>query len=152
MSISVVHPSVVHPSPWSVFEYLRDSSLVFSNSLHEVREPSGYKRDRAWFLKKNLGVTFGGKTHFGNIFYFFPHIFASSHQNVLKFHIFDMLNIIYHLAKRVWPGKSGSGCIVGTRLPFLRLHRFFGNFGVFSHYVSDAVIWRTWSLVRVYCR
>ena len=61
--LSVVHPSVL---PRSVFEYLRDHSLVFSNFLHEVRAPLGYKIDRAPFLNKIIlwghkwGKTFGG--------------------------------------------------------------------------------------------
>ena len=42
----------------SVFKYLRDRSLVFSETLHEVNAPQGYKSDRARFWKKILG---GGK-------------------------------------------------------------------------------------------
>ena len=53
----------------SVFKYLRDRSLVFSNFLHEVRAPQGYKSDKARFLRKNLGeVTNGGKPPFWGYF------------------------------------------------------------------------------------
>ena len=49
---------------------------------------------------------------------------------------------------RAW-GKSGSCCIVGVRLLFLR--HIFGHFRCFSHYVSgDAVIWTTWTLDWMY--
>ena len=41
-----VRPSVCPSVRVSVFEYLRDRSLVFSNFLLEVRAPQGYKSDR----------------------------------------------------------------------------------------------------------
>ena len=38
----------------SVFKYLRDRSLVFSETLHEVRGQLSKKSDTAEILKKNL--------------------------------------------------------------------------------------------------
>ena len=59
----------------SVFEYFRDHSLVFSNFLHEVRVPYGYKNDRARILKKNLGGHKWGKYPiFGAFLMFFVNI------------------------------------------------------------------------------
>ena len=48
--IALVRPSV-RPS---VFKYLRDRSLVFSETLHEVRGQLSKKSDTAEILKKNL--------------------------------------------------------------------------------------------------
>ena len=60
------------PTRQSIFKYLRDSTLFFSNFLHEGREPYGHKSDKARFLKiKSLGVTNRGKPQFLGIFYVF---------------------------------------------------------------------------------
>ena len=79
--ITHVRPWSVVRGPWSmvhgrsVFKYLRDRSKDFSNFLHEVRVPYGYKSDRARFLKKNCGGRKWGKTPiFGSFLVFFVHI------------------------------------------------------------------------------
>ena len=48
--IALVCPSV----GLSVFKYLRDRSLVFSETLHEVRGQLSKKSDTVKILKKNL--------------------------------------------------------------------------------------------------
>ena len=54
---------------WSVFKYLGDCPLVFSNFLHEVRAPYGPKSDKTRFLKKNLeGSQMGENPHIWGIF------------------------------------------------------------------------------------
>ena len=49
--IAFVSPSVVRPS---VFKYLGNRSLVFSETLHEARGRLSKKSDTAEILKKNL--------------------------------------------------------------------------------------------------
>ena len=51
---------------------------------------------------------------------FFVHIFASSHQNVLKFHIsiYNKLNIIYHLVKTICLGKIWLWLYSRDQIPF----------------------------------
>ena len=49
--IALVRPCVL---PVSVFKYLRDRSLVFSETFHEVRGQLSKKSDTAEILKKNL--------------------------------------------------------------------------------------------------
>ena len=48
----LVHQLVSQSVGLSAFVYLGDCSLVFSDFLHEVRVPEGYKSDRDRFLKK----------------------------------------------------------------------------------------------------
>ena len=99
----------------------------------------GTKMSGPDFWKKNLWEShMGEKPHFGVSLNFFVYIFASSHSNVLKFHICDKFN------------KSSPGCLVGTR-PLFWDFVVFWHFWCFSHYVSsDAVIWTTWNLDRMY--
>ena len=76
------YPSVVRLSVGpSVFKYLRDSSKDFSNFLHEVSAPQGYKSNRARFSKKNIGHKWGKPT-LGSFLIFFANAFG--HQNSLK--------------------------------------------------------------------
>ena len=70
---SVRGPSVVRPS---TFKYLRDRSKDFSNFLHEVSAPYGYKSDRIRFLKNNLWGSQIGETSIGVFLKFVAHISA----------------------------------------------------------------------------
>ena len=53
-------PSVHLSVGLSVFKYLRDCSLVFSETLHEVRGQLSKKSDTAEILKKNLNMGIKG--------------------------------------------------------------------------------------------
>ena len=53
-------PSVSLSVSPSVFEYLRDRSLVYSETLHEVRVQLSKKSDMAEILKKNLNPRIKG--------------------------------------------------------------------------------------------
>ena len=83
------------------------------------------------FLKKSWGSQMGEKPYFGGIFDVFVHISASSHQDFLKWHLYNKLNVSNTQRKPHVQEKSGSGCIVGTRPLLLRLSGFFSIFGVF---------------------
>ena len=48
--IALVRPSIC----LSIFKYLRDHSLLFSETLHGIRGPLSKKSDTAGILKKNL--------------------------------------------------------------------------------------------------
>ena len=56
MVIALVSPLV----RWSVFKYLGDRSLVFSETLHEVRDHLSKESDTAEILKKNLNAGIKG--------------------------------------------------------------------------------------------
>ena len=72
----------------SVFKNLRDCSVDFPNFLHEVGTSSGYKSDRARFLKKkSLGVTNGEETLFGAFFVFCPYLKNGSNDFDVILHI-----------------------------------------------------------------
>ena len=58
----VIPLSVVRPSVGRLL------IVFFSNFLHEVSAPQGYKSDRARFLKKKSWGHKWGKTHFGGTF------------------------------------------------------------------------------------
>ena len=63
----------------AVFKHLRDCLLVFSIFCLNLGHHKGTKETKTDFLKKILGVTNGGKTHFRGIFDVFVYISASSH-------------------------------------------------------------------------
>ena len=136
--ITLVGPIVSPLVPYSVFKYLREF-IIFSNFLHEVKAPYGHhKIDRARFLKKYIWWSqFGENPILGAflMFWNFLYVVNSTLSNTSqKLHVLS---------------KSGFGCIVETRPPFLE-SRFFCIFGVVSRYASsDAGIWNTWNLVRI---
>ena len=98
----------------------------------KLEHDKGTKVTEPGFWKKILGVINGGKNILGLFFKLVAHIFESNHWNVLKFHIYNKFNIIYHLEKRYAQEKFGSDCIVGTRPYFFRLVHF-GFLGVFIY-------------------
>ena len=70
--------------------------------------------------------------HLGGIFNVFgPYLFIQT-VKYLKFHMHNLINILSNTScKQHVQEISGSDCIVGIRLLFLRLGHFFGIFGVF---------------------
>ena len=70
----------------SVLKYLSDSAKDFSNFLHEVSAPQGYKSDRAQYLTKNLGgLQKGENPLFGAFLMFFVHISKTAPMILMKF-------------------------------------------------------------------
>ena len=114
----VITPIRWYLCQWSVFEYLRDCPLDFSDCMK-----LGHWQSQ--IFEKNLGWSQMGKPSFWGHFLCFWSI-------PLKFYVHNKLTLSNTSRKLLGQDKSGSSFIVGTRPLFFRFGRLLAFWCVFT--------------------